>query len=157
MDFGLQTAVIELDDEPSWHDLPTLARQVHSEYFASGPVVDVQWGRRSSKQPRRSIRLGSYDPTSVLIRIHPSLNSSRVPAFFVQSIIFHEYLHHVLGPRHDRRFHRFERRYRYYRESRMWLRRFLPMLLGARPRPARELRVRRPVASAPEPSQITLF
>jgi len=157
MNLELQPVVFDLEGEPSFHNLDNLARQVHSEYFTSGPKLEVRWGRKSSRRPRQSIRLGSYDPASELIRIHPSLNSRRVPAFFIQSIIFHEYLHHVLGPSHDQRFHRFERRYRYHRESRLWLRRFLPMLLGARPRPVRELRARRRRVNAAEPKQIALF
>ena len=157
MNLELQSAVFVLDGEPSCHDLDTLAKQVHSEYFASGPKLEVRWGRRSSRRPRQSIRLGSYDPEMELIRIHPSLNSRRVPAFFIQSIIFHEYLHHVLGPTHDQRFHRFERRYSYHRESRIWLRRFLPMLLGARPRQVREIFGRKRPAPGSEPRQIALF
>jgi predicted SprT family Zn-dependent metalloprotease len=68
------------------------------------------------------------------IRIHPSLNARRIPAFFIQSIIHHEYLHHLLGPNHNRRFHSHERRFRYYRESKEWIRRNLFVLLGRRAR-----------------------
>jgi hypothetical protein len=64
------------------------------------------------------------------IRIHPLLNSPNIPAFFIQSVIHHEYLHHVLGPNHNRRFHANERKFRYYRESKEWLRRNVLVLLG---------------------------
>ena len=66
------------------------------------------------------------------MRIHPSLNAPNVPAFFIQSIIYHEYLHHVLGASHNRRFHAHERQFRYWRESQEWIRRNLFMLLGTK-------------------------
>ena len=45
-------------------------------------------------------------------------------------MIYHEYLHHVLGPHHNRRFHQHERQFRYHRESQEWIRRNLFLLLG---------------------------
>ena len=62
---------------------------------------------------------------------HPSAAPRReLPAFVFESIIHHEYLHHVLGPNHNRRFHADERKFRYYRESQEWIRRHLFLLLG---------------------------
>lgn len=126
------------------HDLTALAEGVRNEYFPSTASLKILWGRKIEREKRRSIRLGSYDPRSRIIRIHPLLDSARVPGWFVQSIIHHEYLHHVLGARHNRRFHLHEARFRYHRESRLWLRRYLPMLLGYRALPAREIHPRRP-------------
>jgi hypothetical protein len=53
-------------------------------------------------------------------------------------VIYHEYLHHVLGPHHNRRFHQQERQFRYHRESQEWIRRNLFLLLG-RPRPVKRV------------------
>ena len=53
-----------------------------------------------------------------------------MPAYVIESIIHHEYLHHILGPHHNRRFHANERKFRYYRESQEWIRRHLFLLLG---------------------------
>lgn len=125
------------------HDLSALAERVRTEYFPTTGSLTIQWGRKIEREKRRSIRLGSYDPRSQIIRIHPLLDSARVPAWFIQSIIHHEYLHHVLGPRHNRRFHLHEGRFRYHRESRLWLKRYLPMLLGYRALPARTTHPRR--------------
>jgi hypothetical protein len=85
-------------------------------------------GKRIQRKSRRSIRLGSYNHITTEIRIHPSLNAHNIPAYFIQSIIHHEYLHYLLGPNHNRRFHSHERKFRYYRESKEWIRRnlFLP-------------------------------
>ncbi len=133
------------------HHLESLAAEVHRTYFHKYPPLPVRWGQQISRKQRRSIRLGSYNHATAEVRIHPSLNAPNVPAFFIQSVIYHEYLHHVLGPSHNRRFHAHERRFRYHRESQEWIRRNLLMLLGTR---------RKIVRSVPEPvaaPQMALF
>jgi|SRR5436190_1602929 len=114
------------------HHLASLAAEVHRTYFFKYPILRVRWGQQIQRKSRRSIRLGSYNHDTAEIRIHPSLNALHIPAFFIQSIIHHEYLHHVLGPNHNRRFHSQERKFNYYRESKEWIRRNLFVLLGRR-------------------------
>lgn len=137
----------------SWHDLERVAEEVREEYFREYPRLPIRWGKRTAaRRKRSSIRLGSYDHTTSQIRIHPSLDNPTVPAYFIKSIIYHEYLHHVLGPSHNHRFRRHERKFRFYREARAWLRRNLPVLLGRRPHevnPPRRLR--------PRAQQLSLF
>jgi hypothetical protein len=132
--------------------LQSLAAEVHRTYFFKYPPLPVRWGQQISRKKRRSIRLGSYNHGTAEVRIHPILNSPSVPAFFVQSVIYHEYLHHVLGPAHNRRFHQHERQYRYHRESQEWIRRNLWLLLG-RPKTKRVTAV----VAATEPVQAALF
>lgn len=133
------------------HHLESLAAEVHRTYFFKYPPVPVRWGQQISRKKRRSIRLGSYNHVTTEVRIHPVLNAPNVPAFFIQSVIFHEYLHHVLGPHHNGRFHQAERQFRYHRESQEWIRRNLLLLLG-RPR---QKRVAAPLT--PQPVQVALF
>jgi hypothetical protein len=124
------------------HHLASLAAEIHRTYFYKYPPLRVRWGQNISRKRRRSIRLGSYNHVTLEIRIHPALNSPRIPAFFIQSVIHHEYLHHVLGANHNRKFHAHERQFRYHRESKEWLRRNLWGLLGIRrKREASETRV----------------
>jgi hypothetical protein len=132
--------------------LQSLAAEVHRTYFFKYPPLPVRWGQQISRKKRRSIRLGSYNHGTAEVRIHPILNSPSVPAFFVQSVIYHEYLHHVLGAAHNRRFHQHERQYRYHRESQEWIRRNLWLLLG-RPKTKRVTAV----VAAGEPVQAALF
>jgi hypothetical protein len=118
--------------------LESLAREVHRTYFFKYPPLPVRWGQQISRKKRRSIRLGSYNHETAEVRIHPILNAPHIPAFFIQSVIYHEYLHHVLGPHHNRRFHQQERQFRYHRESQEWIRRNLFLLLG-RPKPVKRV------------------
>ena len=132
------------------HHLGSLADEIHRTYFHRHPPLRVRWGQRIARKRRYSIRLGSYNHVTTEIRIHPLLNAPHIPAFFIQSVIHHEYLHHVLGPHHNRRFHAHERQFRYYRESKEWLRRNVFTLLGRK--------VRRRLPAAPErPPQLALF
>jgi predicted SprT family Zn-dependent metalloprotease len=136
--------------EDGHHHLSSLAAEVHRTYFFKCPPLSVRWGQRIQRKSRRSIRLGSYNHATTEIRIHPSLNAHNIPAFFIQSIIHHEYLHHLLGPNHNRRFHSHERKFRYFRESKEWIRRNLFLLLG------RRVRRRDGIVRVPTP-QMVLF
>lgn len=151
-------SIIPVPESRHYHDLDALAREIRSEYFPDFSSPAIQWGKKITRKRRRSIRLGSYHPSTAVIRIHPLLDSPHVPRFFVQAIIHHEYLHHVLGGAHNRRFHTWERRFRYHRESKEWLRRHLPVLLGRRiaPLPSAVPRSAAPPATA-APQQMALF
>ncbi|HEX9981992.1 MAG TPA: hypothetical protein VGF69_01890 [Thermoanaerobaculia bacterium] len=116
--------------EATHHHLESLAADVHRTYFYKVPPLPVRWGQQIARKKRRSIRLGSYNHATSEIRIHPLLNAPNIPAYFIQSVIYHEYLHHMLGAAHNRRFHQYERQFRYHRESQEWIRRHLFLLLG---------------------------
>ena len=133
--------------ETTHHYLESLARDVHETYFFKYPPLPVRWGQQITRKRRRSIRLGSYNHITTEIRIHPLLSTGNVPAFVIESVIYHEYLHHILGPNHNRRFHSNERKFRYHRESQEWIRRHLFVLLG---RKRSELQPRR----APIPTPV---
>ena len=122
--------------ETTFHHLESLASDIHRTYFSKVPPLCVRWGHQISRKRRRSIRLGSYNHVTTEIRIHPLLNSPAIPVFFIQSIIHHEYLHHVLGANHNSRFHRAERQFAYHREAKEWIRRNLFLLLGIKRRAA---------------------
>lgn len=148
-------------ERQSYHDLTALAGEVRREYFPDATTLPVRWGQRIRRRKRRSIRLGSYNHETAEIRIHPLLDSPSVPRFFVQSIIHHEYLHHVLGGRHDRRFRRHEKMFRYHREATSWLRKNLHELLGRkkttrREKPLPESGIAPPPIAA-KPVQLALF
>lgn len=150
------TIPLPLDATP--HHLESLAAEIHRTYFSKYPPLTVRWGQQIARKRRRSIRLGSYNHVTTEIRIHPLLNATNIPAYVIQSIIHHEYLHHVLGAPHNRRFHAQEQKFHYFRESQEWIRRNLHILLG---RKKRELQ-REPVAPPPPPpapgiGQMALF
>ncbi len=112
------------------HDLDAIAAEVGARYF-EGAVdgVRITWGRKPPQgKRRRSIRLGTYTHDQQLVRIHPSLDQAFVPRFFVEFVVFHELLHHVVPPRevggrleyHTPEFRRRERAHPDYRRAVRW-------------------------------------
>ena len=98
-----------------------------------------------------------------LIRIHPVLDRRDVPLYFLESVVYHEMLHHHLGGvpdragrtvYHSRAFREAEARYPWHREALAWEKENLPHLLrashGPRPRApgGRGRRAARPSAAA---------
>ena len=80
------------------YDLAALAQAVNDEYFDGRLTYRVGWGRRGGHSKCRSIRYGSCNVETRLIRIHSFLDDNRIPAGFVRYILYHEMLHLVVPP-----------------------------------------------------------
>lgn len=126
------------------HDLAEIYAAVNRQYFADRVEAHITWGRDPAKRKqrsRRSIKLGSYTSRDRLIRVHPALDASFVPRFFVEYIVYHEMLHHVLPPKlqsgrrelHGPAFKAREREFRHYDAALRWEREHLDRLLRQRP------------------------
>jgi hypothetical protein len=110
------------------HDLLTLSHEVNSKYFGSGVDALISWGRASPPRRRLTIKLGSYSAVERLIRIHPNLDRAWVPRYFIQFIIYHEMLHHVIPASrgagrallHPAEFRERERQFRHYERAIAW-------------------------------------
>src|SRR5262249_27102696 len=94
-----------------------------------------------SRRRRKSIKMGSYSADSKVIRIHPALDQSRVPRYFVEWIVFHEMLHDVYRTRklengrrcvHPPEFLAHERRFHDFKRARAWENENLDLLLGTK-------------------------
>lgn len=167
---------IPLETQGDVHDLGALSEAAFEEEFEEefagefapmGELVrpSVTWGRRVRSRSRRSLRLGSFEPESRVVRIHPALDQDAVPAWFVSFILKHEILHSVIDAyrdasgrwvHHGPEFRAREESWREYAPAVAWERRNLARLI----RSAREgtrLRVReediKPLPSAP-PRQV---
>lgn len=125
------------------HDLGEICRSVNERYFEGKLQVNISWSREAAGRPskgRRSIKLGSYTPRDRLIRVHPALDAASVPRYFVEYIVYHEMLHHVLPPKarngrrelHGRTFLAREREFRDYDAALRWERKNLKKLLQKR-------------------------
>lgn len=125
------------------HDLGPMIDRIDRRYFG-GALGDVQvtWARRSSPrgESRSSIKLGTYSATERLVRVHPALDQRYVPRYFVEYILFHELLHHIVAPvkvgrftlLHPPEFLRRERAYPHYQRALEWENRNLDRLLRSK-------------------------
>lgn len=82
------------------HDLHALFERLNQHYFGGEVQARIRWARMSRglgrRRRRHSIKLGSYCGRDLLIRVHPVLDAAWVPSFFVEYIVYHEMLHHVI-------------------------------------------------------------
>jgi predicted metal-dependent hydrolase len=126
-----------------YHDLEIVLARVNQRYFGGNiGEVRITWGRRSEPRELRrvSIKLGSYSAAQRLIRVHPALDRNWVPRYFVEYIIYHELLHHVIPAVqscrralfHSPEFLHHEREFRHYERSIAWERKHIDRLLRAR-------------------------
>lgn len=124
------------------HDLRALFDAVNARHFGGSVDAALGWGRpaprvRGRRRPR-SISLGTYDYELKLVRVHPALDQEFVPRFYVEYILFHEMLHHVMpapvidGRRrlHSPAFRARERAYPDYARTVEWEQRCLRRLLN---------------------------
>ncbi len=121
------------------HDLKDIFGRLNDTYFQGMVDASVTWGR-AARRPRRQracIKLGTYCAERKLIRIHPALDRSWVPRYFVEYVVFHEMLHHMMpmpirdGRRelHTPEFREREQHFRHYARAIEWERHHLSRLL----------------------------
>ncbi len=137
---GRRPKTVILRPQGRVHDLTDIYAAVNARYFAGAVDARITWGPEpatTGRRRRRSIKMGSYAVEDRLIRIHPSLDRTQVPRFFVEWIVFHEMLHqvhpiHVVGGRrqfHTPAFMEDEASFDQYAEARRWERSNIDLLL----------------------------
>jgi len=125
------------------HDLDAILHDVNQRYFG-GTVSDVliTWGRKTRPRSakRTSIKLGSYSVTERLVRVHPALDQRWVPRYFVQYIVYHELLHHLVPEArisgrtllHPPEFQRREQDFQKFSQALAWEQKHIDRLLRAK-------------------------
>jgi hypothetical protein len=123
------------------HDLLSIFEGLNDKYFGGTVDALVTWGKsgRRRAMERRTVKLGSYSAVERLIRVHPVLDRSWVPRYFVSYIVYHEMLHHVIpafvacGRRvlHPPAFMERESLFRDYERSLAWEKAHISRLLRA--------------------------
>ena len=129
---------VTVDVEGRHHNLQEIFDGLNEAYFGGSIRARITWGPRTKrKKSRDSINLGSYTFEDELIRIHPVLDASDVPRFFVEWIVYHEMLHEIHdmpvvdGRRvyHTAEFRRAEAQFERYAEAVLWERTHVHKLL----------------------------
>jgi hypothetical protein len=137
------------------HDLGEVFGRLNQKLFRGRLAVPITWGKGSGRARRGGLTFGSYDPVLGLIRIHPVLDRREVPLYFLESVVYHEMLHHHLGGvpdragrtvYHSRTFRQAEAQYPWHREALVWEKENLPHLLRASQSLGRERRAAKAVA-----------
>ena len=101
---------------------------LNKEYFSGEVTAAITWGKRSPRRAVRKRRLGSFQRDRNIIRINPVLDSSSVPRYFIEYIVYHEMLHAVQAAEvarskqrvHSREFKKREKDFKYYEQALAW-------------------------------------
>ena len=122
------------------YDLDRMFAKLNRRYFDGEiPKPTITWSRRRTK----SI-LGHHDHVYDSITISKTLDSSDIPEWFVEYILYHEMLHIIHPARlingrryyHTSAFRQDERKFPYYEQSQKWLERRARLLRVPRSRAA---------------------
>ena len=123
------------------HKLPAISERVIAEHLA-GEFQDralpvISWAQRKRSTARRGLRLGSYDSSRDLVRVHPVLDQEAVPEWAVAFVVYHELLHAIIPSRrvgrrlihHGPEFRERERAHPDFQRATAWERRHLDHLI----------------------------
>lgn len=124
-------------------DLVPLFEELNARYFDSRVIAKLGFMRAVAPKRGRNIsmKLGTYSPESGIIRLHPALESEKVPLFVVEAVLFHE-MAHALQPSlhqapkgqrravHDKAFKTELTRFPQTAEADLWIKNNLRQLLS---------------------------
>src|SRR5437868_1276317 len=75
-------------------DLKEIFDRINSEYFSSRMHgYRIIWGRKRKSPPKTTFVFASIQEEDRLIRVHPLLDASFVPVWFMEYVVYHEMLH----------------------------------------------------------------
>ena len=123
----------------SIYNIGQIFDEINAKYFQGLVDAKITWGDKAPRGRRRlrSIRLGTYCTDQKLIRVHPKLDQEFVPRYFVEFVIYHEMLHHIVpmplesGRRifHSREFRMREKRFEHFERAQAWEKQHIGKLL----------------------------
>jgi len=122
-----------------FHDLQEIYDRLNAAHFDGKIEARIGWGPVRPGRRRRTVKTGVYVQDARIIRIHPTLDRSQVPEFYVAAVVFHEMLHQAVPARevngrrivHGAEFRRRERAYPDHARARAWEDRHLSLLLSS--------------------------
>lgn len=113
-----------------YFDLGKVFEKINAKYFGNSlRGYTIVWGRKRKVKPKTYMVFGSIQEEDRMIRIHPLLDRSFVPAWFLDYVVYHEMLHAVVpdefdeqGRRivHHEKFNEREREFRWFRRAKTW-------------------------------------
>lgn len=127
-----------LNSTGKYYNLTNIFNELNQTYFQNLISAKISWGRsKTTTQIRNSIKLGSYSVEDRIIRIHPALDQSFVPLYFISWVVYHEMLHQkhfipIIGGRkkyHTEAFLEDEKKFKDYTKAESWQKSNLHRLL----------------------------
>jgi hypothetical protein len=117
-------------EQGRFFNLRQIFRKLNERYFNNRlRGYSITWGRKRRQRPKDYIVFGTIQEDDRVIRIHPLLDRSLVPTWFLEYVIYHEMCHAVVrdqvdasGRRivHHEKFYERERQFRWFRRAKEW-------------------------------------
>lgn len=111
-------------------NLRALFDKLNARYFRNRlRAYTIVWGRKRPGRPRNGIVFATIQEEDRLIRIHPLLDRSFIPTWFLEYVIYHEMCHAVVRDEYDsagrrivhhEKFFERERRFHWFRRAKSW-------------------------------------
>ena len=111
-------------------NLRAIFDKLNARYFRNRlKGYSILWGRKRQGRPRNEIVFGTIQEDDRIIRIHPLLDRSIVPTWFLEYVIYHEMCHAVVADEYDSagrrivhhaKFFARERRFHWFRRAKAW-------------------------------------
>ncbi len=112
------------------HNLRAIFDKLNAAYFRNRlKGYTILWGRKRKLPPVNEIVFGTIQEDDRIIRIHPLLDRSIVPAWFLEYVMYHEMCHAVVADEYDpagrrivhhAKFFAREKQYRWFRRAKAW-------------------------------------
>lgn len=124
-----RVASSNLQSQGKVYDLNRIYLEVKKDFFPADFEVQIGWSETARVKKFRSMTFGTYDRHRHQIRIHPLLDDTEVPLYFLQFLVYHEMLHAVCPSIIDKRgfcrshtaeFRRLEKKFPHYIEAKKW-------------------------------------
>ncbi len=126
-------------EQGKFFNLRAIFEKLNAKYFANQlRRYSIVWGRKRRQRPKDYIVFGTIQEEDRMIRIHPLLDRSFVPTWFLEYVVYHEMLHAVVpdqfdsnGRRlvHHEEFNQRERQFHWFRRAKAWEQENLPRFL----------------------------
>lgn len=114
----------EPDAVGNHHHLKDSFQRVNWAYFEGKQTLPhLQWSKRTSHR-----KLGHFNPVPDTIQISSALDTTKVPEYVLDYVMYHEMVHRILGiseingrkSSHNAAFHQMEREYAHYEKAKQF-------------------------------------
>jgi len=113
-----------------YFDLREIFDKINAKYFRNRlRDYTIVWGRRRKQRPKTYMVFGTIQEVDKMIRIHPLLDRSFVPTWFLEYVVYHEMLHAMVPdqydekgrrPVHHEKFQEREKQFHWFRRAKTW-------------------------------------
>lgn len=130
LDYSSELNLKQLDTVGTYYNIKKIYDSLNREYFNQSLKLHITWFGSGRLPSSNRITFGLYYDPLKLIKISRFLDNPRVPAYFVEYVIYHEMLHFAcptyvddrgIKQIHSKEFREREKQYRHFSKAQKWI------------------------------------